>query len=71
MNGRTWLAVMAVAGIGLFALGFVDGWLVHDRELRGADAHQQGDDGAPSSPCWWASAPRWRGPGERWCRAGC
>ncbi|HJP71096.1 MAG TPA: hypothetical protein VJ975_05200 [Candidatus Limnocylindria bacterium] len=35
MNRRTWLAVMAVAGIGIFALGFVDGWIVHDRELRG------------------------------------
>lgn len=35
MNRRTWLAIMAVTGIGIFALAFVDGWLVHDRELRG------------------------------------
>ena len=35
MNRRTWLAIMAVAGIGIFALAFVDGWIVHQRELRG------------------------------------
>lgn len=35
MNPRTWLAIMAVAGIGIFALAFVDGWIMHDREVRG------------------------------------
>ena len=35
MKRRSWLAIMAVAGIGIFALAFVDGWIVHDRELRG------------------------------------
>ena len=35
MTHRTWLAAMAVAGIAIFALAFVDGWIVHDREVRG------------------------------------
>ena len=35
MSRRSWLAVMAVAGILTFALGLVDGWIVHDREVRG------------------------------------
>lgn len=35
MTDRRWLLVVAVAGIALFALSFLDGWLVHERELRG------------------------------------
>jgi hypothetical protein len=35
MSRRSWLAILAVAGILVFALGFVDGWIVHDREVRG------------------------------------
>lgn len=35
MTDRRWLLVVAAAGIAIFALSFLDGWLVHDRELRG------------------------------------
>jgi len=32
---RRWLAVVAAAGIAIFALSFVNAWIVHDREVRG------------------------------------
>jgi hypothetical protein len=35
MNRRRWLMVMAVAGLGIFALSFVNLWIVHERVLRG------------------------------------
>lgn len=35
MTSRRWLGVAALAGVALFALSFVDGWIVHQRELRG------------------------------------
>lgn len=35
MTDRRWLLLIAAAGIAIFALSFVDGWLVHERELRG------------------------------------
>lgn len=35
MTARHWLAVMAVAGVAVFALSFVNAWIVHDREIRG------------------------------------
>lgn len=35
MTSRHWLVILAVAGIAIFALSFVDLWIVHDREVRG------------------------------------
>ena len=35
MTRGRWLASVALAGLGLFVLSFVGGWLVHDRELTG------------------------------------
>lgn len=35
MTSRRWLAVLAVVGIAIFALSFVNAWIVHDREVRG------------------------------------
>jgi hypothetical protein len=35
MTRGRWLLLVAVAGAALFALSFVNGWIVHDRELRG------------------------------------
>jgi len=35
MNQIRWLAVIAAAGLGIFGLSFVDGWISHDRELLG------------------------------------
>jgi hypothetical protein len=35
LSARRWLGVMAVAGLAIFALSFVNAWIVHDREVRG------------------------------------
>jgi hypothetical protein len=35
MTRRRWLLVIAACGAAIFALSFVSGWIVHDRELRG------------------------------------
>lgn len=35
MNRTRWLWLVAAAGLALFALSFVQGWIVHERELRG------------------------------------
>jgi hypothetical protein len=35
MRSSRALAVVAVIGIAIFALSFVNGWIVHDREIRG------------------------------------
>lgn len=35
MTARRWLGVMAVAGVAIFVLSFVNAWIVHDREVRG------------------------------------
>lgn len=35
MTSQRWLVVAAFAGAALFAMSFVDAWIVHDRELRG------------------------------------
>ena len=35
MSRRAWLASLVLVGIAIFALGFVDGWIVHEREVRG------------------------------------
>ena len=35
MDRSRWLAVIALTGFGLFGLSFADGWILHDRELRG------------------------------------
>jgi hypothetical protein len=35
VTSRRWLAVLVVAGIAIFALSFVNAWIVHDREVRG------------------------------------
>jgi hypothetical protein len=35
MTRTRWLLVIAVAGVAIFALSFVNAWIVHDRELRG------------------------------------
>lgn len=35
MDRSRWLILIAVAGVAMFALSFVDGWIVHDREVRG------------------------------------
>jgi hypothetical protein len=35
MSRRRWLLLVAACGAAMFALSFVDAWIVHDRELRG------------------------------------
>jgi hypothetical protein len=35
MTRRRWLLVIAACGAAIFALSFVSGWIVHERELRG------------------------------------
>jgi hypothetical protein len=35
VNDRRALLAVAIAGAALFALSFVNGWIVHDREIRG------------------------------------
>ncbi len=35
MTQRRWLLLIAAAGIAVFALSFVNAWIVHDREIRG------------------------------------
>lgn len=35
MSRSRWLLAIAVAGVAIFALSFVNAWIVHDRELRG------------------------------------
>ena len=35
MTRSRWLVLVAVAGIALFALSFVNAWITHERELRG------------------------------------
>lgn len=40
MTRRRWLLLVAVCGAAIFALSFVDGWIVHDRELRGEGYRQ-------------------------------
>jgi len=35
MTARRWLMLIAGAGIAIFALSFVNAWIVHDREVRG------------------------------------
>jgi hypothetical protein len=35
MTRARWLVAIAVAGAAIFALSFVNAWIVHDRELRG------------------------------------
>jgi hypothetical protein len=35
MTRSRWLLLVAVAGLAIFALSFVNAWIVHDRELRG------------------------------------
>ena len=35
MTSRRWLAVLVIVGIAIFALSFVNAWIVHDREVRG------------------------------------
>ena len=35
MTRSRWLLLVAVAGVVIFALSFVNAWIVHDRELRG------------------------------------
>ncbi len=35
MTRGRWLALVALAGLGLFGLSFIGGWLVQDRELTG------------------------------------
>lgn len=35
MTRTRWLVLVAVCGAAVFALSFVNGWIVHDRELRG------------------------------------
>ena len=35
MNRSRWLIAIAVAGVAIFGLSFVNAWIVHDRELRG------------------------------------
>jgi hypothetical protein len=35
MSSSRALAIVAVIGVAIFALSFVNGWIVHDRELRG------------------------------------
>ena len=35
MTRTRWLWLVAVAGLAIFAISFVQGWIVHERELRG------------------------------------
>lgn len=35
MDRSRWLAIIALTGVALFALSFADGWIAHDREVRG------------------------------------
>lgn len=35
MTARRWLMLIVGAGIAIFALSFVNAWIVHDREVRG------------------------------------
>jgi hypothetical protein len=35
MTRSRWLVAIALAGVAIFALSFVNAWIVHDRELRG------------------------------------
>ena len=35
MTRSRWLVAIAMAGVAIFALSFVNAWIVHDRELRG------------------------------------
>jgi len=35
MTRPRWLIAIAVAGVAIFALSFVNAWIVHDREVRG------------------------------------
>lgn len=35
MTRSRWLLAIAVAGVAIFALSFVNAWIVHDREVRG------------------------------------
>ena len=35
MSARRWLLIIVVAGLAIFALSFVNAWIVHNRELRG------------------------------------
>jgi hypothetical protein len=35
VTGRRALLAVAIAGVAIFALSFVSGWIVHDREVRG------------------------------------
>ncbi len=40
MTRDRWLWVAVAAGLGVFALSFVNGWIFHDRELRGEGYRQ-------------------------------
>ena len=35
MTRSRWLVAIVIAGAAVFALSFVNAWIVHDRELRG------------------------------------
>lgn len=35
MTQGRWLSIVAAAGVGIFALAFVQGWIVQEREVRG------------------------------------
>lgn len=35
MSRSGWLVIIALAGIAIFALSFANGWIAHDREVRG------------------------------------
>lgn len=35
MSRSRWLVIIALAGIAIFALSFANGWIAHDREVRG------------------------------------
>lgn len=52
MTTRRWLVLMAFAGVGIFALSFVNAWIIHDREVRGEGYRHA---------VYWLSA--WRGVG--------
>jgi hypothetical protein len=42
-----WLGVRAVAGIVIIVISFADGWIAHDRELRG-EGYRFAHDESPS-----------------------